>query len=61
MAGLLAVGLLGVALDDDLALEYAAGPFVHHAFEELAAGAVGHRVVDEEPGIGMLRLAGRMR
>ena len=43
---LLAVGLLGVARDDDLALEDAARTIVHHAFEEFAAGAFRHPMVD---------------
>ena len=57
MAGLLAVGLLRVPLDDDLALENSAGLFVHHAFEEFAAGAMGHLVVDHQARVGMLLAA----
>ena len=54
VAGLLAVGLLGVAPDDDLALEDAAGVVVHHALEEFAAGAARHLVVDHETRVGVL-------
>ena len=39
---------------DHLALEDAARMIVHHAFEQLAAGAVRHFMVDHQPGIGML-------
>ena len=51
---LLAVGLLSVTLDNDLALENAARALVHHAFEQLAAGAFRHPMIDEEARIGML-------
>ena len=51
---MLAVGLLGIALHDDLALENAAGMIIHHAFEELARGAVRHAVVDDDTGVGVL-------
>ena len=40
VARLLAVGLLGVRADDDLALENTTGMAVHYAFEQFAAGAV---------------------
>ena len=59
MARLLAVGLLGMRLDDDLALEDAARLLVHHAFEDFAAGAAGHPMVDDEPGVGMLAVSSR--
>ena len=57
MARLLAVGFLGVSAHHHLALENAAGLVVHHAFEKLAAGAVGLLVVDDQAGIGMLLAA----
>ena len=57
MARLLAVGLLGIALHDDLALEDTAGIVVHHAFEKFAAGAVGHLVIDDEAAVGVLLAA----
>ena len=57
MARLLAVGLLGVALDDDFALEDAARILVHYTFEEFAADAAGHAVIDNEPCVGVLLAA----
>ena len=57
VAGLLAIGFLGVPLDDDLALENSPGVVIHHAFEEFAAGAVGHLVVDDQARIGVLLAA----
>src|SRR5687767_12246635 len=57
MAGLLAIGFLRVPLDNDLALENSPGMIIHHAFEEFAAGAVGHLVVDDQARVGMLLAA----
>src|SRR5438105_11442167 len=57
VARLLAVGLLGIALDNDLALEDTASALVHHAFEHLAAQTARHAVIDQEPRIGVLLAA----
>ena len=51
---LLAVGLLRVRAHDDLALEHAARVPVEHALEQLAAGALGNRVVDDERRVDVL-------
>ena len=51
---LLAVGLLRVGRDDDLALEHAARLAVEHGLEQLAAGAAGHGMLDEQRGVAML-------
>ena len=56
---LLAVGLLRVRAHDDLALEDAARVPVEHALEQLAAGALGNRVVDDERRVDVLVAAGQ--
>ena len=54
---LLAVGLLGVRRDDDLALEDAARLAVEHGLEQLAARAMRHRMLDEQRRVAMLTAA----
>ena len=51
---LLAVGLLRVGSDDDLALKHAARLSVHHDLEQLAARAARHGMLDQKGGVGML-------
>src|SRR5688572_1921448 len=57
MARLLAVRLLGAALDDDLALEDAASLLVEDAFEDLAARAAGNAMIDDQARVAVLAAA----
>ena len=50
----LGVGLLRVGAHDDAALEHRMAAVVDHGAENLAAGAVRHRVIHEQRGVGVL-------
>ena len=54
MAGLLAIGFLRMFAHNNLALENAAGVFIHHAFEHFAAGAMRNLVVHHQARVGVL-------
>ena len=51
----LGVGLLRIGTDDDAALEHRMGAVVDHGAEHFAAGAVRHRMVHQQRGVGVLR------
>ena len=46
--------LVGIARNDNLALENAARIVIHYAFEKFAAGAMRHLVVDDQTCVGVL-------
>ena len=50
----LGVGLLRMRPHDDAALEHRMGAAVEHRAEHLAAGAMRHRVIEEQRGVGVL-------
>src|SRR3546814_11443280 len=54
---LVAIGALGVAVNDDLALEDRARLVVDDALEDLAAGGVRHQVVDPRGVVAVLLAA----